>query len=179
QSTISYEDYEIQPETNFQYTASNGGPAYKYGRNMAVSVEEKLDYNFTSATSLTAGLMAERVDAFAKGNNLSSPYGRPDQVDTITYPNSPSLPDAYRNKTLEFSTQPYTDAGVFAEVKHRFTDQLLANLGARYDYNSDYYGVFTPRAGVVYQPASATVMKLLYSEAYIKPSRYVENEHWT
>ncbi len=174
---IGYEDYEIDPNSVFYYQ----GPflQYKYGKNTAMYIEEKLEWRPSKKYKLVSGFKAESVDAFAKGNNLNTPFDRDDLVDSITYPNDTNIPVEFRNQTLNFGVRPYTGAGVYTEANYAPDDVWQFNVGVRYDYNSDYYGVFTPRAGVVYTPDDKFVAKLLYGEAYIKPSRYLAFEHWS
>lgn len=190
-STMSYDEYEIDPESNFNYAWIGTWHQYKYGRNASAYLEEQLNYKINETNSLVSGLKVERVDAFAKGNNLSSPFSSDYLIDSVTYPNDPAIPAQFRNQTLQVGVTPYTDYSVFAEWQS-LMEKIRFNFGVRYDYNktegsvgpdgyegTGYGGVFTPRAGLIFNPIEKLNIKLLYGQAYIKPSKYSALEHWS
>ncbi len=179
-STIGYERYEIGKETNFNYApATMIGSQYKYGRNESFYLEEQFFMDITEDTQLIAGLYAETVNAFPKGNNLSEPYNRADLVDTIVYPEAMELLPQFNNQEVTFGVQPYQGLGLYTEVAHEFFDMLTINAGVRADYNTDFDWVATPRFGAILIPNDETVLKVLYGHAYIRPSRYLAFEHWS
>ncbi len=69
-----------------------------------------------------------------------------------------------------------TDLSAYVQGTYRFTKELNALIGVRYNYNKDYTPFVTPRAGLVYSMSSTTTMKLLYGQAFRSPTlfeRYV------
>lgn len=179
-TNLGYERYEIGTETNFNYAPATGiGPQYKYGRNESFFLEEQLFVDITEDMQLIAGLYAEPVNAFPKGNNLAEPYDRDDLVDTIVYPDSPDLLPEYNDREVRFGVRPYQGLGMYGELSYEFFDLLTVNAGVRVDYNTDYDWVATPRLGAILIPDPDTVFKVLYGHAYIRPSRYLAFEHWS
>lgn len=180
-TTAGYEDYEIDPSSNFWYGPDGFdiGHQYKYARNQGVQVNQQLNAELASNWNLTAGWMAEAVSAFAKGNNLNEPFGSDTLVDEVTYPDDPAIPEEFRGKTIRFGAWPYYSAGLYAETTWAPLESLQLNAGGRFDYNTDYDGVFTPRAGIIWNPTAGTNIKALYSTASLKPSRYLALEHWS
>lgn len=65
---------------------------------------------------------------------------------------------------------------LYLEDEIKPSDQLTLTVGARRDQYINYSNLFsdktTPRIALVYSPASETVLKLLYGEAFRAPSSY-------
>lgn len=52
------------------------------------------------------------------------------------------------------------------------TEQLVGNVGARYDYNSDSGGTLSPRFALIYFPSEMTTAKISYGIAHRIPNAY-------
>ncbi len=57
-----------------------------------------------------------------------------------------------------------------AQIDWEIATSLRASLGARYDYYDTGDERVTPRAGLIWEPDSATTLKLLYGEAFRVPN---------
>lgn len=175
-STASYSDYQVDKMSGFMY---NFGPQYKYAKSTSFKLDELLNYTFNDQTKLVAGFMYEQVNAFPKTNNLNTPFNPDELYDFVDYPNDPTIDPAYRNKRVYFGSFDYQNYALFAEITHKFNENIQVNAGARYDYNTMYKDVVNPRAGIVWTPDEATNIKFLYGQAYIQPSKYNAYEHWS
>lgn len=62
--------------------------------------------------------------------------------------------------------------GVFAQDEWRLADTLSATLGVRADRSSHDGTRLSPRTALIWQPTTATTMKLLYGRAHRSPNAY-------
>jgi iron complex outermembrane receptor protein len=63
--------------------------------------------------------------------------------------------------------------GIYAEDQVSVRDNVLLNLGLRYDrYDPGFGGTVNPRLGLIFNPAPGTTLKALYGTAYRAPSAY-------
>jgi len=62
--------------------------------------------------------------------------------------------------------------GVYLQDEIALRDDLLTNLGLRYDRNSTNGGTFNPRLALIYKLAPPTTVKMLYGTAFRAPSAY-------
>ncbi len=176
ETSLDYSDYKVTPESGFMYS---WGDQYKYAKTTSAKFESVLELDISEKTDFTGGIMVQQVNAFPKTNNLNSKFDRETLYDRVTYPDSPSIDQPYRDSTETFGTFDYRNMGIFADVSHSITDEFEFNLGYRYDYNTDYLGTHNPRSSLIWNPSDKTNVKLLYGQAYIQPSKYIAYEHWS
>jgi len=62
--------------------------------------------------------------------------------------------------------------GVYLQDEFTIQNNLILNVGSRYDYYQTFGDTFNPRIGLIYNPIDNAVIKLLYGEAYRAPSAY-------
>lgn len=62
--------------------------------------------------------------------------------------------------------------GVYLQDEIQLLDNLLLNVGGRYDYFSTFGGTFNPRLAVIYSPLDDTTLKLLYGKAFRAPNAF-------
>lgn len=58
---------------------------------------------------------------------------------------------------------------LFLQDEYHLLDNMILLAGARYDYNTDYKGNFSPRLSAIYKPLSNLQAKLMYGSAYRAP----------
>lgn len=72
---------------------------------------------------------------------------------------------------LDSDTDSYTWA-TYLQDEFRFNDELIFNLGLRYDDFSTVGSTTNPRAAVIWSPSEPTTLKLLYGTAFRAPNPY-------
>ncbi len=77
-------------------------------------------------------------------------------------------PENYR---IVIPTSGY-DLGVYAQDEWSLTDTLTATLGLRVDFNDVIDTQWSPRLGLIWQPAPAVTVKALYGRAHRAPNTY-------
>ena len=65
-----------------------------------------------------------------------------------------------------------TNWALYAQDEIKVHQRVLVNVGLRHDQYDTFGGTTNPRAAVIYTPASATTLKLLYGEAFRAPNAY-------
>jgi iron complex outermembrane receptor protein len=68
--------------------------------------------------------------------------------------------------------QSSTVWALFAQDQFQLTDELLFNVGLRYDHYETFNGTVNPRAALILSPLDKTNLKLLYGRAFRAPSSY-------
>jgi outer membrane receptor for ferrienterochelin and colicins len=70
---------------------------------------------------------------------------------------------------------PFSVFSFYIHDEYQVTQNFSLTFGLRHDYYSDAGGSTTPRAAIVYHPAKSSTLKLLYGNAFRKPSIYEMN----
>ena len=65
-----------------------------------------------------------------------------------------------------------TNWAMYVQDELAVHDQVRVNAGIRHDQYDTFGGTTNPRAAVIYTPARATTLKLLYGEAFRAPNAY-------
>ena len=86
---------------------------------------------------------------------------------------------AYDNFNEELSTQVFARneqvPGVYAEYTYKYFDELTFMAGVRYDHNSVFGGLFTPRLHFRYQPAEQFTVRASAGRGFRSPNVIAEN----
>ncbi len=78
--------------------------------------------------------------------------------------------------SLDLDTDSYTWAAYLLD-EFRVREDLILNLGLRYDYFSTVGSTINPRAAVIWTPYEPTTLKLLYGTAFRAPNSYELHFH--
>lgn len=70
------------------------------------------------------------------------------------------------------NNHPSHTVGFFVQDEWRLSKQWLLNLGLRYDKHSDYAGITSPRAALIYQASIDATLKAMVGNAYRAPNAY-------
>ena len=107
---------------------------------------------------------------------LESRYGKHKLVTGIEYQ------DNYRQDLKNHDVAPYVlytevnrnshRSALYAQDEIGIKENLLLNIGLRYDQYSTVGGTTNPRLGFIYNPQPATALKLLYGTAFRAPNNY-------
>jgi iron complex outermembrane receptor protein len=65
-----------------------------------------------------------------------------------------------------------TSFSVYAQDEIHFLENLVLNLGFRYDHYSTFGGTSNPRAALIYSPIERTTFKLLYGQSFRAPNQF-------
>jgi len=161
--------YEITPETRFNNIFSNFQPAYKYLYGEKRSLENQLDFTLTDAHRIAGGIGREWFSAIPRTPDLMTPYDTDKGVNDQDqlYPNT-DLP-------IQIYDLNYNNSFAYTQWAAQWNDQWSTTAGVRYDHSSRYKESINPRLGVVYQPASDTVIKAMYGQGFRAPSATAES----
>lgn len=69
-------------------------------------------------------------------------------------------------------------AGLYAQDEWRLSESLVATLGGRVDRDSIQGTRLSPRMALIWRPASASTLRLLYGTAHRAPNAYETNWRW-
>ncbi len=178
-SILTYNRYEIDPSSRYVFPNGLGGlylDDFKYGLGTSVSVEEKLDYEFSDMTRATFGAVATTYDIIPKASVLGGADPDGDivsQAGTLTYYTVANDPSSRVdiNRAVDLDYQQY---GFYAEGVHRFSDDLRVVGGVRVDTNSRYDETpVSPRAAIIYSGFDPRLtVKYIFSRAFVAPAPY-------
>ena len=86
-----------------------------------------------------------------------------------------NLKQKQKNYDLEFYLDDNRDSSqwaLFLQDEYTVLENLVLNVGVRYDYFDVFGDTINPRAALIYNPLEQTTLKLLYGEAFRKPNAY-------
>lgn len=142
---------------------------YDYGRSNLLGFYQQISYQFSASNDLITGVQIEKIQTTAYDSVNTLDIEKPsdnNNIITSAYPTS-SI-NAHDTRPLDIFY--YHNIGVFVQDEQKITDRYSLTIGGRYDYNSDYGVLWTPRAGFVGNPFHEFRFKLLYGEAFKAPA---------
>jgi outer membrane receptor for ferrienterochelin and colicin len=178
-STLTYNRYEIDPQTRYVWPANLHEwylNDYKYGLGTSVSLEETLRVDFSKDVSLVAGLVASTYDVIPKSTvpGGANPGGNVVQQggDWVYYERLGG-PATHVPRVVEVK---YQELGGYLEGNWQVLSGLKFLGGVRSDWDSRVNGLsFTPRVGVVANLTPEFTAKYTFTTAYVAPPPYFEN----
>jgi len=178
-STLTYNSYEIDPDTRYVWPASPTAwymDDYKYGIGTSYSLEETLRVVLSKEVSLVAGLVASEYSVIPKSTvpGGAKPGGNVIQQggDWIYYEHLGG-PAIHVPRVVEAK---YHEVGGYIEGNWQALNWLKFICGMRSDWDSRLSGMsFTPRAGVVASLTPEFTVKYTFTTAYVAPPPYFEN----
>lgn len=166
---VDYSRYEIRPETRFSNIFSNFQPAYKYLFGEKRTLENQLEFTLSDAHRFAGGLGRELFTGIPRTPDLMQPYDPSRGADEQGqfYPNT--------NLPVQLYDLEYSNSFAYTQWAAKWNEQWSSTAGLRYDRSSRYDEAINPRIGLVYQPASETVIKAMYGEGFRAPSATAES----
>lgn len=182
QSSFSTTNSELTPDSKFLNTFTSYNYGYKYSYTKSIKIEEQFSHEFTARTSLILGASLQNFEVLPKTGDLPKEFNKdkPANLQNMHYLGTNITDKDGNNLTVyqDFYYVSYQNTGVYAQLQTRITYSLTGTFGARYDYNTRFFGSFNPRAGLVYSPNKKMNFKLLYGEASLAPSPYKSLQHY-
>ena len=87
--------------------------------------------------------------------------------------------DNFRQDQTNYDLVTYLNAqhssrnwGAYLQDEFQVFDNLILNLGVRYDHYDTFGGTVNPRLALIYNPFEKTTLKLLYGRAFRAPSAF-------
>lgn len=179
ESRLSYNWYEIDPETRYVFPVAADTlflDDYKYGEGSGVTLEEKLDWRLSSDLDLTFGVAVSQFDVIPKATipGRADPDGDiVSQGGSFAYYTIAGDPSS-RVEVARATDLNYQNYSAYVEANYRFNEDLTLVGGVRLDDNTRFDDrPFSPRAALIYthQPSSLT-FKYGFSKAYVAPAPY-------
>lgn len=139
--------------------------------NFGLKYERRiLNRDYIINTSEVARYQVYEVDD--QGNKLTE---QPLNLVLGSFP-FPERPD---DATLDQENhQTIDDRGVYMQAQYSPVTAVTFTGGVRYDYNSVWKGVVSPRIGVVVQPTNEFVAKAFFGTAFLEPSARILYGGW-
>ncbi len=182
-SQLSYNFYQINPQSNFYGAISRWQRGYPYANGQSVRLQEQFSYTISNKLSIIGGVMLENIVAVPRTPPLPKPLdpARPFQdqelylIGSRIY-NPRFVPMGIRDlvKVAETPVIPfylnYQNYGGYAQAQYQPKKWINLTLGTRYDYNTRFGGSINPRLGAVFSPYKKLTIKLLYGTSFLAPS---------
>ena len=97
-----------------------------------------------------------------------------DQFGEEEYPggslDAPTFSNDVQRFPLMNERHPGSRAGVYLQDEFALRENLLANVGVRYDHNSESSGAVSPRVALIYKMTPATTLKAILGSAFRAPN---------
>lgn len=180
-STITYNRYEIDPNTRYVWPAINGTATnwffndYKYGIGQGLTFEETLHWDIAPSLNLLAGASAGIYDVIPKS---TVPGGASTGGDVVAqggtwqyYTVMGELTSLHEiPRVVRVCYQTYDG---YAELGWQALEKLRLVAGTRITHDTRYKEIpVTPRAAIVYDLTEALTAKYIFSRAFVAPAPY-------
>ncbi|HYG01120.1 MAG TPA: TonB-dependent receptor [Chryseosolibacter sp.] len=173
---------DIPGSSMFIYRWPNDGANFTNGAMNAVEYWQSVNMSFSFFNDFTYTVNERFTTNFGLKYDrrlLQREYeiiGTYDDV-TDSVPNFPTPPqsasiDQHNHGLLE-------DRGLYFQGKYSFSEKFDLVGGLRYDYNTVWKDVFSPRIGVVVEPVSNLIFKGFFGTAFLEPSARVLYGGWS
>ena len=198
-STVRYQRYEIDPDSNFNVTQTfresatetnwRGDPIkipltalqeYKYALTESIRIEEQSIWRFTDSFILNVGVLVDHVLSFPKTKNLRDGQFDPNHlvVDMSEFADPTTGQIFGVTDDSSWGVRPFTNVGSNVQLDYLYGAILRLVAGVRVDYNTVYGVTYNPRVGAVYRPSTDVTLRAQGGTAYIQPSNYYVWENW-
>ncbi len=181
-STVSAQEFKVNPKSLFLNQYAGYLNAYKYENNKTVKAEEQFNYSFSDKFNIVGGASFEYINSIPKTSDLPYKYDETKSIDeqNIYYPGTNVTDSAGNDLTIiqDIYNLNYHNIGSYLQLQAQIIENLTLTAGTRFDYNSRYKSTINPRIGLVYKLWDRINIKLLYGHAYLAPSPYKSHQHY-
>ena len=177
ESSISYNRYEIDPDSRFVFTTDPTKTAfhyddYKYAIGSRIDLEEKFSWNISDKFSVVSGLSIVSSDILPKATVPGQADPSADlvsQAGTWDYITS----DGDTVSIQRVNNILFQQYGAYSELQIKPIDRLSISLGLRGDASTLFdKKPLSPRGAVIFNATENLVAKYMYSQAYVIPAPY-------
>jgi outer membrane receptor for ferrienterochelin and colicin len=175
-TTLTSNQYEEDPLTNYRNMYTEMEPAYKYGFGSMLQAEEQIEWKLSKNTNIVGGAVYQSFFSLPETTDLQNPVDDNHAIEGV-FLNTPSY---YRPEGLEAKIYSlrYYNAGGYMQVQQKLGAKATVTAGGRLDHNSRFGSTFNPRAGLVWNPSRTTTLKVMAGAAYLAPSPGNSYSYW-
>lgn len=162
-TSIEYNENETLPDSNFATIFSGFNVAYKYAHSDKAIATQIFNWRWQQS-DLLIGIEYGDYSFIPRTSDLDHPFNvdqSPESQD-FTYPGS-DLP-------VQFFASSYMTKSLFVQSNKKWNERWSSNIGIRLDDSSLYGQSINSRLAVNYKHNKKSVIKLLYSEAFLAPA---------
>ena len=173
-SALSYNKYEIDPQTRFVFPANATEwflNDFKYGVGTGITLEETLNAELRPGLDLQGGFEASTFDIIPKA---TVPGGADPSGDVVAQAgNFVYFDDAGRHEVPRASKVKYQTYSTYLELGWQISPRLKSIFGARLTKDTRFDNLpFTPRVALTYKLSENLTAKYIFTRAYIAPAPY-------
>lgn len=143
--------------------------SFSFFNDFTYSASEKFTTNF--GVKYDRRLLQREYDIIGSYKDVTDPDPWTKASHFPRPPQSASI-DQHNHGLLE-------DRGLYFQGKYSFSEKFDLVGGLRYDYNTVWKDVFSPRIGVVVEPMSNLIFKGFFGTAFLEPSARVLYGGWS
>lgn len=176
QTRMNFATFRTNPKSNYRNVFVGLERGYKYAFGNMWEVEQQFSWMPSEKFTLVFGGDFALFHSIPKTADLDAPVNEKDAIKGVLLgtrlPNNPNgiADDIFHVK--------YTNTSAYIQSQWDPFKSLSIILGARYDYNSRYGSTLNPRLGLIFNPFSKTIFKLLYGSAFLAPAPYECYQHF-
>lgn len=124
-----------------------------------------INYDYARAQLVGAEFQLTKIFSEQNRLTLGTEWNRAHQLKQVNYDENPTV--LYSDVSSDWNT-----VGLFAQDEWRLAEPLTLNLGARYDWYSNWGDTLNPRIAAIYQPWEQTTFKAIYGQAFRAPNAF-------
>ena len=169
-STIVYRVTNMIPDGGFKYLYRFPHLRKSYGSYAFQSyLEENLLIDINANNDISIAFKASFNN---EGSRISSLGKYPTSKNSTSSSWDIAVNGGGLNQVKKYDTHTVKEGALYALWDHQFKNTFSSSIGIRYDYNSEFKSIFTPRFALVFTPIKELNTKLLFGTAFRKPSIY-------
>jgi len=124
-----------------------------------------INYDYSRAKLVGAEFQATKTFSEENRLTLGTEWNHAHQIKQVNYDINP--PVSYSDVSSDWDT-----VGFFVQDEWKMAEPLTLNLGARYDWHSNWGDTVNPRVAAIYNPWEQTTFKAIYGQAFRAPNAF-------
>ncbi len=180
--TISFHNYFLSPQSKFINVFSLYQDAYKYGSGRSFRLHEQMTWELSKHFRLVTGFEFESTAVLPRTSDLPFPFNPnlPADVQGLYYLGTDIVNKDGKDLRIyqDFYHMTYQDISFYTQIEWEFPYNVIFFAGIRYDDDTRYTGVFSPRVGLIWLPTERWSIKFLYGEGFLAPPPSLAYQHF-